>query len=251
MRKSRNLHQLLVVLFVFVFFILYVPSVCSDYYADIDIRVDDSGVVSINGKTDHLDLLAENSELYTFKKQSYWLLNITKNEVFSDYIYVLTLPQGSTINYIKSSGFSGIKEESGSLIITGSGGNESLSIVVQYQINNRSLDFNILLILGMLMLILVILLVFIIYQNKRKKLADSDERLDDDIGYNFRGLTDRQKQIIELLIETKRPLTQVEIEKELDIPKAAVSRNVHSLEIKDLIEIEKIGMSNLIRLKKP
>jgi len=251
MRKSRNLHQLLVVLFVFVFFILYVPSVCSDYYADIDIRVDDSGVVSINGKTDHLDLLAENSELYTFKKQSYWLLNITKNEVFSDYIYVLTLPQGSTINYIKSSGFSGIKEESGSLIITGSGGNESLSIVVQYQINNRSLDFNILLILGMLMLILVISLVFIIYQNKRKKLLGSDERLDNDIDYNLRGLTDRQKQIIELLIETKRPLTQVEIEKELDIPKAAVSRNVHSLEIKDLIEIEKIGMSNLIRLKKP
>jgi uncharacterized membrane protein len=103
----------------------------------------------------------------------------------------------------------------------------------------------------MLMLILVILLVFIIYQNKRKKLADFDERLDNDIGYNFRGLTDRQKQIIELLIEAKRPLTQVEIEKELDIPKAAVSRNVHSLEIKDLIEIEKIGMSNLIRLKKP
>jgi uncharacterized membrane protein len=251
MRKSRNLHQLLVVLFVFVFFILYVPSVCSDYYADIDIRVDDSGVVSINGKTNHPDLLAENSEWYTFKNQSYWLLNITKNEVFSDYIYALTLPQGSTINYIKSSGFRGIKEESGRLIITGSGGNESLSIVVQYQINNRSLDFNILLILGMLMLILVILLVFIIYQNKRKKLGDSDERLDNDIGYNFRGLTDRQKQIIELLIEAKRPLTQVEIEKELDIPKAAVSRNVHSLEIKSLIEIEKIGMSNLIRLKKP
>ena len=73
----------------------------------------------------------------------------------------------------------------------------------------------------------------------------------EDVGYNFRGLTDRQKQIMELLIETKRPLTQVEIEKELDIPKAAVSRNVHSLEIKGLIEIEKIGMSNLIRLKKP
>lgn len=251
MRKTRSLYKCLIVLFVFLFFILYLPSVCSDYYADIDIRVDDSGVVSINGKTNHPDLLVENSELYTFKKQSYWLLNITKNEVFSDYIYALTLPQGSTINYIKSSGFRGIKEEFGSLIITGSGGNESLSIVVQYQINKRSLDFNILLILGMLILILVILLVFIIYQNKRKKLVGSNEKVDNDVGYNFRGLTDRQKQIIELLIETKRPLTQVEIEKELDIPKAAVSRNVHSLEIKGLIEIEKIGMSNLIRLKKP
>ncbi len=251
MRKSRNLHQLLVVLLVFVFVILYFPSVCSEYYADIDISIDDSGVVSINGKTDHPDLLAESSDLYTYKNQSYWLLNITKDEVFSDYIYTLTLPQGSTINYIKSSGFIGIKEESGNLIITGSGGNESLSIVVQYQINKSPLDFNILLILGMLMLILVILLVFTIYQNKRKKLVGSNEKLDNGVGYSFRGLTDRQKQIMELLIEAKRPLTQVEIEKELDIPKAAVSRNVHSLEIKGLIEIEKIGMSNLIRLKKP
>ena len=251
MRKSRNLHQLLVVLFVFVFFILCLPSVYSDYYADIDIRVDDSGVVSIDGETNHPDLLVKNSELYTFKKQSYWLLNITTIEIFSDYIYVLTLPQGSIINHIKSSGFRGIREESGSLIITGSGGNESLSIVVQYQINKRSIDFNILLILGIIILILIILLVFTIYQNKREKLMDSNKKLDDDVGYNFRGLTDRQKQIMELLIETKRPLTQVEIEKELDIPKAAVSRNVHSLEIKGLIEIEKIGMSNLIRLKKP
>ncbi len=154
--KTRNLYKCLIVLFVFLFFILILPSVCSDYYADIDIRVDDSGVVSINGKTNHPDLLVENSELHTFKKQSYWLLNITKNDVFSDYIYALTLPQGSTINYIKSSGFRGIKEEFGSLIITGSGGNESLSIVVQYQINKRSLDFNILLILGIIMLILML-----------------------------------------------------------------------------------------------
>ena len=251
MGKSRNLYKCSLVLFVFLFFILYLPSVCSDYYADIDIRVDDSGVVSINGITNHPDLLVENSELYTFKKQSYWLLNITKNEVFSDYVYTLTLPQGSTINYIRSSGFRGITEESGSLIITGSGGNESLSIVVQYQINNRSLDYNVLLILGMLILILIILLVFTIYQSKRKKLVSSKGKLDQGIGYNFRGLTDRQKQIMELLIETNRPLTQVEIEKELNIPKAAVSRNVHSLEIKGLIEIEKVGMSNLIRLKKP
>jgi len=51
MGKTRNLYKCLIVLFVFLFFILYLPSVCSDYYADIDIRVDDSGVVSINGKT--------------------------------------------------------------------------------------------------------------------------------------------------------------------------------------------------------
>ena len=88
MEKSRNLHKCLVILFVFLFFILCSSSVSADYYADIDITVDDTGVISINGKTNHPDLLVENSDLYTFKKQSYWLLNITKNDVFSDYIYV-------------------------------------------------------------------------------------------------------------------------------------------------------------------
>ena len=53
-----------------------------------------------------------------------------------------------------------------------------------------------------------------------------------------------------LLIEKKRPLTQTVIQKELNIPKAAVSRNISSLELKGLVEKEKIGMSNLIRLKK-
>ena len=88
-----------------------------------------------------------------------------------------------------------------------------------------------------------LLLIYSIIQNKRKKENILQK-------YNFKGLTERQKQIMQLLIDADRPLTQVEIERELKIPKAAVSRNVHSLELKNLIEIEKSGMSNLIRLKK-
>jgi len=193
----------------------------------------------------------KNSELYTFKKQSYWLLNITKKDVFTDYFYVLTLPQGSVVNYINASGFSGIEEKSGSLIITGDGGNEYLSIIVQYQLNKDSLDFNVLLILGILILTLTALLIYLIYQSKRKHIVKSNKKIVDEVEYDFKGLNDRQKQIIKLLIDVKRPLTQSEIQKELGIPKAAVSRNIHSLEIKNLIEIEQIGMSNLIRLKKP
>ena len=55
---------------------------------------------------------------------------------------------------------------------------------------------------------------------------------------------------MKLLNESTKPLTQTDIEKELNMPKAAVSRNIHSLEYKGLIEIEKIGMSNFIRVKK-
>jgi len=78
--------------------------------------------------------------------------------------------------------------------------------------------------------------------------GNKDSKKDQEI--NLRGLNDRQKQIIKLLIEVKRPLTQTEIQRELKIPKAAVSRNISTLERKGLIEKEQIGMSNRISLKK-
>ena len=103
MGKRRNLRNLLMVSIVSLFFLSTLPSSCSTYYADIDIQVDNVGIVTITGKTNHPELLVQNSALYTYKKQSYWLLNITYREVFSDFLYTVTLPQGSIINYIKSS----------------------------------------------------------------------------------------------------------------------------------------------------
>ena len=253
--KIKSLQKSLIILFVFFISIFSYPLVCAEnYYANIEISVDDSGVVDIEGISNHPDLLVKNSQLYTYKKQSYWLLNITKNEIFSDYIYVLTLPEGSKINHIKTSGFIGIEEESGKLIISGAGQNESLSVVVQYQVisnEQSSVDFIILSMLIISIIILTGLLFYFVFKNKQKESVGSNIKNDNEVEYSFKGLSERQKEIVQLLIDFKRPLTQVEIQKELDMPKAAVSRNVHSLEIKGLIEIEKIGMSNLIRLKKP
>ena len=45
-------------------------------------------------------------------------------------------------------------------------------------------------------------------------------------------------------------MTQTEIQQQTGIPRSAISRNIASLELKNLIEKESIGMSNLIRLKK-
>jgi len=86
--------------------LLFLPIVyAQDYYADIEINVDDAGFVTINGQTNHPNLLIENSPIYTSKKQDYWLLNITLNEEFSEYVYSVDLPTSASINYIKSSGF--------------------------------------------------------------------------------------------------------------------------------------------------
>ncbi len=249
--KPRNLNKCLIILSVFLFFIFCVPFVCAeDYYADVDISVDKSGFVTIDGSTNHPDLLVENVEVYISKEKSFWLLNITKDEVFSDFIFTLTLPEDSSINYVKSSGYIGIEEDQGNLVVKGFGENTNLSVMVQYQIEKNSevlgadnVDVNIVLLIIILVLIVLFIIVYFFKDTDKNKSSDS---FDDD---SLKGLNMRQKDIMKILIESEVPLTQTDIQKELGIPKASVSRNVRRLELKGLIEKEKLGMSNVIRLK--
>ena len=55
---------------------------------------------------------------------------------------------------------------------------------------------------------------------------------------------------MKLLIEKNKPLTQAQIRKELKLPKASTTRNINALELKGLITKEKIGITNLIKIKK-
>ncbi|MBS3802621.1 MAG: winged helix-turn-helix transcriptional regulator [Candidatus Thermoplasmatota archaeon] len=241
-----------------VLFILINSSVLiasSDYYADLTIKVDTAGFVTIDGYSNYPDLLIENTQMYTFKDQNLWLLNITKNGNFSDFTFTLVLPQGSLINYIKSSANIRIKENQGGLIVEGFGKNANLSILVQYQLEkniatfetNNNL-FNIVLVGIILGLIVLFFIIYYIEKNQKSLIKNKSSNTFNI--QNIKGLNDRQKDIMNLLQKSKIPLTQTEIQKELDISKAAVSRNVRRLELKDLIEKEQIGMSNLIRLKK-
>lgn len=247
--KNKYLIKIFTVILLcsFLIFPLSALSAEGKYYSDVEITVDSSGFVTIKGVTNHPDLLVENTERYTSKKQSYWLLNITKDEVFSSFVYVLSLPAGSSINYVKSSEFR-IETSNGNLIVTGFGENKPFSIVVQYQIQKTSETSSILnfdMIIYIFLICIIIFVVIILFFKKSKQKEASFK------GYTLKGLNERQRNIMKLLIERKTPLTQTDIQKELKIPKAAVSRNIRGLEIKGLIEKEQIGMSNLIRLKKP
>lgn len=251
MKSIKKIFFLVSIILLF-FFILILPvSSAEDYYADIDIIVDNSGFVTITGVSNYPDLLVENSEVYTSKEKSLWLLNITKNELFSDYVFSVTFPKGSSINYINSDGPIRIEEKSGNLIVKGFGENKPLSIVVQYQLRKIHVENNIFedyifLFLLLIIFVLIISLVFYVVKNKKTVSYNNQDKYKN---YSLKGLNTRQKKIVKILIDTEKPLTQTEIQKTLNIPKAAVSRNIHSLEIKGIIEIEKIGMSNLIRLK--
>jgi uncharacterized membrane protein len=245
---SNNIYKQ-IFLCALILLIIYLPTTSAqDYYADVTIDVDSYGFVTIDGTTNYPDLLTKNAEIYTSKKQSYWLLNITKDENFTDFIYYLTLPERSSINYIKSSGSIRIEEDKGKLIVNGFGENELFSIQIQYQIGKsteESIKFDPIFIFLIAAIIVLIAILVEIFIKEKVKTQDLNED-----SYDFKGLNQRQKQIMKLLIDRKTPLTQTDIQRELNIPKAAVSRNIRGLELKGLIEKEQIGMSNLIRLKK-
>ncbi|HWR27330.1 MAG TPA: MarR family transcriptional regulator [Candidatus Thermoplasmatota archaeon] len=252
--KSRSCPIFLSIIVLGFLPILLAPSIqAADYYADLTITVDFSGFVSIAGLTNYPNLTIQNTEQYTSKQQSYWLLNITKQETFSEFVYDLTLPKGSSISYMKSSGSLRIEENLGSLIIRGFGENESLSILIQYQTEKQGgsilQDTIIYLILLPAILLVTLLILFFYLKEKKTRGLPSEAVIKEPLG-DMKGLNHRQKQIMQLLHERNIPLTQTDIQKELEIPKASVSRNIHGLERKGLIEKEQIGMSNLIRLKK-
>jgi len=99
-------------------------------------------------------------------------------------------------------------------------------------------------------IILLVLSLVVILVRGKKEGKRTGEQKSDEVDHDFKGLNQRQKEIMKLLMERMVPLTQTDIQKELNLPKAAVSRNIRRLELKGLIEKEQIGMSNLIRLKK-
>lgn len=242
----------LLLLSVFILF-LSVPCRAVGYYADLTIRVDDAGFVTIEGISNYPNLITQDTEQYTSKQQGFWLLNITKQEIFSEYVFDLILPPGSSVNYIKSSGSIRIEEDLGNLILKGFGENESFSLLVQFQIEKQHDQFlqqNLLYFFFIPSIIIVsILLLYLLRREKNKKSSPAQKVTNPDPLLDLRGLNHRQKQIIQILQEKNVPLTQTDIQKELQIPKASVSRNIRGLERKGLIDKEQLGMSNLIRLK--
>lgn len=238
-------------LFIFVFILCFIvfPSVLTTgYYADIHISIDASGFVDIKGDTNHPDLLVTGSEQYTLKKESIWLFNMTKNDSFSGLVFTLYLPKGSSISHIQSSAAIRIKEEAGRLVVTGFAENTNFILLVQYEVKRLSSFPGGLLSLSLLIVTLCLVAIFI-YMYRRKNNVSTDKKEAADKS-SYKGLNNRQKEIMHLLLTDDSGLTQTDIQRLLNIPKASVSRNIRRLELKGLIEKEQIGISNIIRLKK-
>lgn len=251
--NTKTIQTGIIILICFAIIIIITPSILAfEYYADVTIEITEAGFVTIEGNTNYPKLLLQDTQNYTSKTQSEWVLNISFDEIFSEYIFKVLLPKSSSIYNINSSGTIWIQEETNRLVINGFGENESIYLNIQYQLTKTLTTgespiyfdpINIILSISIIIIIIIIILTFYKTNYKKKTINILEED-------KITGLTERQQQIMKLLGESKNPLTQTTIQKELRIPKPAVSRNIHTLERKGLIEIEKVGVSHFIHVKK-
>ena len=228
------------------FIILLLGTVYSaSYYADLQIKVDNQGFTTITGNTNYPNLTTIDNPSYTSKKNKYWTFKLEKPQTFSEYIYMIQLPETASINYLKSSGTINIQNQNKFLIIKGYGENKTLSITIQYQTSKQKKHEKYEAVITAIIILIILLTIYFYFKKKkRKKDKPKNKKIKTEL------LPERQKQIIQLLQEKNKPLTQAQIRKELRMPKASTTRNINSLELKGLITKEKAGITNLIKLKK-
>ncbi len=216
-------------------------SVAEDYYADVTINVDSTGLVSIEGETNHPGLDIESSQEFTSKDGKYWLLNISIDDYFSNFIYEITLPKNAVINYMRLPEFARIENSNKGLTIIGTGENKMFNIVIQYSLNNITTQNYLLIILIFIFALIMLGGIYYLYI-RTKKLS---KHLPD-----TKFLTERQKLIFDIVKKNKKPITQAQIEKITKLPKSSLSRNIESLVRKGLLQKEQKGMSNVVFIKK-
>lgn len=217
-----------------IFFVLCSFSVYADLFADVTITVSDRGYVTIEGNTNYEPLIGGTSKL-TSKSGEVWLLNIT-SPVFTEYLYRIDLPKDAIITQIISEDTPRIEQKSGVLRITQDGANKSIDIAVRYILNEEPASQN----LAIPLIVAAVIVIAIIISKLPKK---HKHKINRDL------YTDRQLMIIDYL-QKHGAATQIKLERELDIPKASLSRYLDSLAKKGVIYKENKGMSNIIGLKK-
>jgi len=215
-----------------ILFILFVTTVSAAYTADVTIDVFKDGTVKISGESNHELLQNRVYDTLTTKEGSYWVLNLTTEEVFSEYKYEINLPKNTKINYLGVYSVDTFEEENG-FKLKGTVKNKPFKVVIQYKQKIVSINY---IYPSLIILLIIIVLIYIKYPIKRKRKYSKDK------------FSEREYLIIKCLQKNKCILTQGELEKQTKLPKASLHRTLRSLELKKIIEKSKAGMSNKIRL---
>ncbi|MBN1503403.1 hypothetical protein JW930_07730 [Candidatus Woesearchaeota archaeon] len=208
------------------------------YYADLELQVEDNGVVHTKGTTNYAELSIKDTEYLTSKKGPYWLFNLTTKESFSDYFVSVEFPANTEINYLRVKGSFRLAQNGNLRIIT-FGNDEPIEIVAQYKLivpnrKNYTLFF-------IVAFALIVFLFFIIRKLFPKKSVDSKKT-----DLIRKTLTQNQLLIFNILIQAKEPITQKQLLHRTQLPKSTLSRNLDIMEKKNILKKQSRGMVNVI-----
>ncbi len=213
-------------------------AVAETFYGDIDIRVDERGLVTIEGETNYPSLKTKDSPEYTSKEGKYWILNISTERRFSALLYRIHLPKNTDINYLKLQRMGRIEHRPNEIVIIGTAQEQPLEIIIQYSFNSYSSNYAFLWII-IIPAIAIGLFLFLIKNKKNKRKGP----------VHAIPLLERQKEIYSI-IRKRGEITQKELQQITGLPKSSLSRNIEALVRKDLIKKIDNGMTNIIMLKK-
>ncbi len=223
------------VLILLIVSILASSAYAQEYYADVIIDVDNAGLTTILGETNHPLLNIEDSQEFTSKEGRYWIINVSTDDYFSNFIYELKLPKNAVVNYMNLPDLARLEDSPSGMSIIGTGSNKKFSVIVQYSINTY--DYS-----NYLWLYIIIVIVIIgsgyfwlRKRNKKPKLK-------------LPAMTPRQKIIYQIILKNKKSMTQKQIQYISHLPKSSISRNIETMVKKGILKKEQMGMSNLISI---
>ncbi len=217
------------------------------YYADVSFNIGNDGNVLVKGLTNHPQLAERTTQEFTSKKGWYWVFNATIEDNFSNFVYTINLPEGAVINYIKSS----TPVRIGNTFVKATGKDAKLQIAMQYSIEPTSSKGYIPIIAAAVIAAIVIAILIL---RKKQPVHHADLQHSDiqkqEAWYDKDTVTDRQRQIIEIIESEAKPVTQKQLEERMSIPKSSLSRNIESLVARGIVRKDTKGMTNVITLNK-
>jgi uncharacterized membrane protein len=235
-----------------VLFLLSTTVVHATYYADVVLDVQPDGSVIISGVANHPQLQEGTTNEFTSKNKEYWLLNVTLEESFDEYVVTILLPENANLNYV-SSRSPRIGSQDDRVTITRVGSNSTVEIVAQYTVEpKRNKTLGTIVIAAVLLMLIIVLSAFAAKRTKSKQAKKHvhEQKTDVPRPKIYEGLPIRQQEIIALLEHAGGNLTQKQIEDNMHIPKSSVSRNLDALQKRGIIKKESYGMTNIISLLK-
>jgi|GEM_PF-621104 len=247
-RGVKKIMFLLLIILSLSLFSSLINAINSTYYADLSIDVHEDGYVSFLGDTNYDYFNNLQTSKFTSKNKEVWTLNIdTQNDSFTNYYFELTLPDRAIINYVKAANIN-IDTSESRIRITGFDQDKPIKILVQYKIGPKKLvNTN-----TVVFFFLILLLVFGVFLFRAKiiqKYSVSKNGSENVIVDKIDFVNDRQKKIY-YYVKKQGRVTQKELEKNLDMPKSSLSRNIDSLCRRGLISKKRLGMSNVLEIKR-